>query len=75
MPAGSNKERERQCEHIKEQAEESGTSHKWAKETRRPHGEQRTCSLRRSPNFQQTSTHDPKLPPSAARDVRRAPFA
>ena len=32
MPAGSSKKRERQYEHIKEQAEERGTSEKRAKE-------------------------------------------
>ncbi|MEU9487496.1 plasmid stabilization protein [Streptomyces decoyicus] len=60
MPAGSSKKRERQYEHIKEQAEERGTSDKRAKEIaartvnkeRARSGEAKTAS--------KTSTRDPK---------------
>ncbi|WP_411138519.1 plasmid stabilization protein [Streptomyces sp. C10] len=60
MPAGSSKKRERQYEHIKEQAEERGTSQKRAKEIaartvnkeRARSGEAKTAS--------KTSTRDPK---------------
>ncbi|MFD7069622.1 plasmid stabilization protein [Streptomyces sp. NPDC059913] len=60
MPAGSNKKRERQYEHIKESAEERGASEKRAKELasrvvnkeRARSGEARTSS--------KTSTRDPK---------------
>ncbi|MFG2526567.1 plasmid stabilization protein [Streptomyces sp. NPDC048516] len=60
MPAGSSKKRERQYEHIKEQAEERGTSDKRAKEIaartvnkeRARSGEAKTAS--------KASTRDPK---------------
>ncbi|GGN44881.1 hypothetical protein GCM10012285_27960 [Streptomyces kronopolitis] len=60
MPAGSSKKRERQYEHIKEQAEERGTSHRRAKEIaartvnkeRARSGEAKTAS--------KTSLRDPK---------------
>ncbi|MEV0275814.1 plasmid stabilization protein [Streptomyces sp. NPDC050610] len=60
MPAGANKKRERQYEHIKDQAEERGTSEKRAKEIasrtvnkeRARAGEAKTAS--------RTSTRDPK---------------
>ncbi|MEK0100298.1 plasmid stabilization protein [Streptomyces sp. A475] len=60
MPAGSSKKRERQYEHIKEQAEERGTSQKRAKEIaartvnkeRARSGEAKTAS--------KSSTRDPK---------------
>ncbi|MFJ5797554.1 plasmid stabilization protein [Streptomyces decoyicus] len=63
MPAGSSKKRERQYEHIKEQAEERGTSQKRAKEIaartvnkeRARSGEAKTAS--------KTSTRDPKSAP------------
>ncbi|MCX5450784.1 plasmid stabilization protein [Streptomyces nigrescens] len=63
MPAGSSKKRERQYEHIKEQAEERGTSEKRAKEIaartvnkeRARSGEAKTAS--------KTSTRDPKSAP------------
>ncbi|MFG2208658.1 plasmid stabilization protein [Streptomyces sp. NPDC048638] len=63
MPAGSSKKRERQYEHIKEQAEERGTSQKRAKEIaartvnkeRARSGEAETAS--------KTSTRDPKSAP------------
>ncbi|WP_425337909.1 hypothetical protein [Streptomyces decoyicus] len=69
MPAGSSKKRERQYEHIKEQAEERGTSDKRAKEIaartvnkeRARSGEAKTAS--------KTSTRDPK---SAVLDDRAA---
>ncbi|GGV37986.1 hypothetical protein GCM10010495_64010 [Kitasatospora herbaricolor] len=58
MPAGSNKKRERQYEHIKDSALESGKSEKRAKEIaarsvnkeRARHGESKTAS--------RSSTHD-----------------
>ncbi|MFB8272903.1 plasmid stabilization protein [Streptomyces sp. NPDC055955] len=60
MPAGSSKKRERQYEHIKEQAKERGTSEKRAKEIaartvnkeRARSGEAETAS--------KSSTRDPK---------------
>ncbi|WP_326696164.1 plasmid stabilization protein [Streptomyces sp. NBC_01754] len=60
MPAGSNRKRERQYEHIKESSEERGTSEGRAKEIaartvnkeRARSGESRTAS--------RTSTRDPK---------------
>ncbi|MFI7102558.1 plasmid stabilization protein [Streptomyces sp. NPDC050161] len=60
MPAGSNRKRERQYEHIKEQAEERGTSERRAKEIaartvnkeRARSGESRTAS--------EVSLRDPK---------------
>ncbi|MFG2138655.1 plasmid stabilization protein [Streptomyces sp. NPDC048650] len=63
MPAGSSKKRERQYEHIKEQAEERGRSQKRAKEIaartvnkeRARSGEAETAS--------KTSTRDPKSAP------------
>ncbi|MFJ3950560.1 plasmid stabilization protein [Streptomyces sp. Je 1-4] len=63
MPAGSGKKRERQYEHIKEQAEERGTSQKRAKEIaartvnkeRARSGEAKTAG--------KTSTRDPKSAP------------
>ncbi|KOG42216.1 hypothetical protein [Streptomyces decoyicus] len=63
MPAGSSKKRERQYEHIKEQAEERGTSQKRAKEIaartvnkeRARSGEAKTAS--------KTSIRDPKSAP------------
>ncbi|MFJ5798375.1 plasmid stabilization protein [Streptomyces decoyicus] len=63
MPAGSSKKRERQYEHIKEQAEERGTSDKRAKEIaartvnkeRARSGEAKTAG--------KTSTRDPKSAP------------
>ncbi|MFD5393500.1 plasmid stabilization protein [Streptomyces sp. NPDC127097] len=63
MPAGSSKKRERQYEHIKEQAEERGTSQKRAKEIaartvnkeRARSGEARSAS--------RTSLRDPKSAP------------
>lgn len=63
MPAGSSKKRERQYEHIKEQAEERGTSEKRAKEIaartvnkeRARSGEAKTAS--------RTSVRDPKSAP------------
>ncbi|MEJ8654532.1 plasmid stabilization protein [Streptomyces sp. MS1.AVA.3] len=63
MPAGSSKKRERQYEHIKEQAEERGTSQKRAKEIaartvnkeRARSGEAKTAS--------KASLRDPKSAP------------
>ncbi len=58
MPAGSNKKRERQYEHVKESAQDRGESEKRAKEIaartvnkeRARHGESKTAS--------RSSTHD-----------------
>lgn len=60
MPAGSSKKRERQYEHIKEQAEERGTSQKRAKEIAA-----RTVNKERARSGEakaagKTSTRDPK---------------
>ncbi|GAA3169130.1 MULTISPECIES: plasmid stabilization protein [Streptomyces] len=63
MPAGSSRKRERQYEHIKEQAEERGTSTRRAKEIaartvnkeRARSGEAKTAS--------KVSTQDPKSAP------------
>ncbi|MFE3942173.1 plasmid stabilization protein [Streptomyces sp. NPDC059118] len=60
MPAGSNKKRQRQYEHIKESAEERGASAKRAKElaSRTVNKERARSGEARSSG--RTSTHDPK---------------
>ncbi|MFF8902904.1 plasmid stabilization protein [Streptomyces lydicus] len=60
MPAGSSKKRERQYEHIKEQAEERGTSQKRAKEIAARTVNKERARSGESKQASKTSTRDSK---------------
>ncbi|MFH8682876.1 plasmid stabilization protein [Streptomyces lydicus] len=60
MPAGSSKKRERQYEHIKEQAEERGTSEKRAKEIAARTVNKERARSGEAESASRTSTRDPK---------------
>ncbi|WP_336053386.1 plasmid stabilization protein [Streptomyces sp. CA2R101] len=60
MPAGSSKKRERQYEHIKEQAEERGTSQKRAKEIAARTVNKERARSGEAGSASKTSTRDPK---------------
>ncbi|WP_405843128.1 plasmid stabilization protein [Streptomyces platensis] len=63
MPAGSSKKRERQYEHIKEQAEERGTSQKRAKEIAARTVNKERARAGESKQASKTSTRDRKSAP------------
>ncbi|BCK66080.1 hypothetical protein Srufu_000330 [Streptomyces libani subsp. rufus] len=63
MPAGSSKKRERQYEHIKEQAEERGTSEKRAKEIAARTVNKERARAGEAKSASRTSTRDPKSAP------------
>lgn len=63
MPAGSSKKRERQYEHIKEQAEERGTSEKRAKEIAARTVNKERARSGEAKSASKTSTRDPKSAP------------
>ncbi|MFJ3950438.1 plasmid stabilization protein [Streptomyces sp. Je 1-4] len=63
MPAGSNKKRERQYEHIKEQAEERGTSEKRAKEIAARTVNKERARSGEAKSASKTSLRDPKSAP------------
>ncbi|WP_406483053.1 plasmid stabilization protein [Streptomyces platensis] len=63
MPAGSSKKRERQYEHIKEQAEERGTSEKRAKEIAARTVNKERARSGEAKSASRTSTRDPKSAP------------
>ncbi|MFF8309823.1 plasmid stabilization protein [Streptomyces lydicus] len=60
MPAGSSKKRERQYEHIKEQAEERGTSEKRAKEIAARTVNKERARSGEAKSASKTSVRDPK---------------
>ncbi|MDC7340691.1 hypothetical protein [Streptomyces lydicus] len=60
MPAGSSKKRERQYEHIKEQAEERGTSEKRAKEIAARTVNKERARSGEAKSSSRTSLRDPK---------------
>ncbi len=60
MPAGANKKRERQYEHIKDQAEERGSSEKRAKEIASRTVNKERARSGESKTSSKTSTRDPK---------------
>ncbi|MFG2226275.1 plasmid stabilization protein [Streptomyces sp. NPDC048644] len=60
MPAGSNRKRERQYEHIKEQAEERGTSERRAKEIAARTVNKERARAGESKTASKVSTRDPK---------------
>ncbi|MEV0263591.1 plasmid stabilization protein [Streptomyces sp. NPDC050617] len=60
MPAGANKKRERQYEHIKDQAEERGSSEKRAKEIASRTVNKERARTGESKTASKTSTRDPK---------------
>ncbi|MFF7409305.1 plasmid stabilization protein [Streptomyces lydicus] len=60
MPAGSSKKRERQYEHIKEQAEERGTSEKRAKEIAARTVNKERARSGEAKSASRTSLRDPK---------------
>ncbi|RFC77459.1 plasmid stabilization protein [Streptomyces sp. AcE210] len=60
MPAGSSKKRERQYEHIKEQAQERGTSEKRAKEIAARTVNKERARTGEAETASKTSTRDPK---------------
>ncbi|PBC85892.1 hypothetical protein SAMN05428945_6642 [Streptomyces sp. 2224.1] len=63
MPAGSSKKRERQYEHIKEQAEERGTSEKRAKEIAARTVNKERARSGEAKSASKTSTRDRKSAP------------
>ncbi|MEU8914391.1 MULTISPECIES: plasmid stabilization protein [Streptomyces] len=63
MPAGSSKKRERQYEHIKEQAEERGTSEKRAKEIAARTVNKERARSGEAKSASKTSLRDPKSAP------------
>ena len=63
MPAGSSKKRERQYEHIKEQAKERGTSEKRAKEIAARTVNKERARSGEAKSAGKTSTRDPKSAP------------
>ncbi|MFI0786079.1 plasmid stabilization protein [Streptomyces lydicus] len=63
MPAGSSKKRERQYEHIKEQAEERGTSEKRAKEIAARTVNKERARSGEAESASRTSMRDPKSAP------------
>ncbi|MEU9286191.1 plasmid stabilization protein [Streptomyces sp. NPDC048275] len=60
MPAGSDKKRERQYEHIKESAEERGESQRRAKEIASRTVNKERARSGEAKSSSKTSTHDPK---------------
>ncbi|MGD1223530.1 MULTISPECIES: plasmid stabilization protein [Streptomyces] len=63
MPAGSNRKRERQYEHIKQSAEERGESTGRAKEIAARTVNKERARAGESKTASRTSTHDPKSAP------------
>ncbi|MFI6768122.1 plasmid stabilization protein [Streptomyces sp. NPDC050355] len=63
MPAGSSKKRERQYEHIKEQAQERGTSEKHAKEIAARTVNKERARSGEAKSASRTSIRDPKSAP------------
>ncbi|MFG2895205.1 plasmid stabilization protein [Streptomyces sp. NPDC048248] len=63
MPAGSSKKRERQYEHIKDQAEDRGTSEKRAKEIAARTVNKERARSGEAKSASKASTRDPKSAP------------